>query len=396
MVCTFGFKRLTHRGSSGFRARTVQLTPFWSLDDQHVGFFVSPAFGGGGRIKRVNLATDAVETISDLPGVTGNIDIPSGAWNSSGDLIVTLQGIFHRPVSGGSLEPLVIPDLARGEAFLSFPQFLPDGQHYLFTAFGRDGDDKEAYVGTLGSKTRKSILRAQSAAWYVAPGYLLFARAGTLFAQRFDASRFTLSGRAVRVAGGLLVNSITGPRIRVSQAGTLFLMTGEPGRAQFTWFDRTGRETGRVGDPIDAFAFDVAMDGAVAVTSVGLPGTLWRIDARRGTVNRLTDGLDDADLRLSADGKSGPVCGNIRRPPGARSCQSARRGANTALRIHDTRLDTPFSYAPPSARLVAGWAVRPLRRDWQPQGDCGRHACQWSAASGNPNERFCRSGEILS
>ena len=147
--------------------------PFWSPDDQHVGFFVSPAFGGGGRIKRVNLATDAVETISDLPGVTGNIDIPSGAWNSSGDLIVTLQGIFHRPVSGGSLEPLVIPDLARGEAFLSFPQFLPDGQHYLFTAFGRDGDDKEAYVryprlqdakvhpaGTVGSMVCRARLLA--------------------------------------------------------------------------------------------------------------------------------------------------------------------------------------------------------------------------------------------
>ena len=151
------------------------------------------------------------------------------------------------------------------------------------------------------------------------------------------------------------MNSITGPRIRVSQAGTLFLMTGEPGRAQFTWFDRTGRETGRVGDPIDAFAFDVAMDGAVAVTSVGLPGTLWRIDARRGTVNRLTDGLDDADLRLSADSRSVLFAGTY---DGRRELDrvSLQGGARTQL----------YEFTTPDS--IRHSLTRPLLHDWSRDG----------------------------
>ena len=33
---------------------------------------------------------------------------------------------------------------------------------------------------------------------------------------------------------------------------------------------------------MEAYTFDIAMDGASAVMTVGLPGELWQIDTRRG------------------------------------------------------------------------------------------------------------------
>jgi hypothetical protein len=100
-----------------------------------LGFFTFDDSGGGARLKTVNLATDAVETRSLLPNVASAFP-PKGALNSSGDIIITAQEVFHFRPSGGARPPLAMRDLARGELFLSFPQFLPDGQHYLFTAFG--------------------------------------------------------------------------------------------------------------------------------------------------------------------------------------------------------------------------------------------------------------------
>ena len=326
-------------------------SPFWSPDDQYVGFFTRDKYGARIRLKTVNLTTDAVEALPQLPDASG-LGGPEGAWNSSGDLLVTLQGVLHLRSSGGAPEPLVMPNLTRGESFLGNPQFLPDGQHYLFTVFGRDADAKEVCVGTLGSDTRMPILKADSAGWYAAPGCLLFARARTLFAQQFDGNRLTLSGRPVRIAGGLLA-SVFGSALRVSQSGTLFFTTGEPGRSQFTWFDRTGRELGRVGKPIGAFAFDLAMDGATAVMMVGLPGELWQMDATRGTMSRLTAGVDDADPRLSADGRSVLFAGTY---SGRRELDRVSLQGGARTRIYEVTEGSDPKQSPFTRFLLHDWS----------------------------------------
>ena len=52
------------------------------------------------------------------------------------------------------------------------------------------------YVGSIDSKERKRLLAAESGPLYAAPGYLLFNRGGTVFAQPFDADTLELSGEA--------------------------------------------------------------------------------------------------------------------------------------------------------------------------------------------------------
>jgi serine/threonine protein kinase len=204
--------------------------PFWSPDSRHLGFLAERQ-----ELKTVDLATGAVETLSVFPNAA--VADYVGAWNSSGDIIVTVGGVFHVRSSGGAPKPLVMRDLGRGEYFLSSPQFLPDGRHYLFTVIRRGTEMREVCVGALGSDERKPILQADSAASFAAPGSLLFERGGTLFAQPFDAGRLILSGAPERIAGGLVTGTY-GPFIRVSQARTLIFPTGAPARSQFTWRSR--------------------------------------------------------------------------------------------------------------------------------------------------------------
>jgi Tol biopolymer transport system component len=352
---TLGFRPIP--GTDGVNEYSA---PFWSPDGRHLAFLV-----GTEQLKTVDLATGAVESLSAQPNAA--IAEHRGTRNSSGDIIVSPRGLFHLRSSAGAPKPLVMPDLARGEMSVERPQFLPDGRHYLFTVTGKGTDLGKVSVGALGSADRTPILQSDSAAAYAAPGYLLFTRAGTLFAQRFDADRLTVLGGPERVAGGLRAGRSFGTSaVGVSQAGTLFFTTGDPAKSQFTWFDRSGRESGRVGDPVEAGAFDIAAADAAAVTTLMFPGDLWQIDTSRGGMRRLTDGADDADPRLSADGTSVLFAGTyggrrgldrvslrggartrMYEPPGARDPQRDPLGR---LILHDWSRDGRFALCDVSGR----------------------------------------------
>ena len=86
---------------------------------------------------------------------------------------------------------------------------------------------------------------------YAAPGYLLFCREKTLYAQKFDAGKLALSGEAVpllkdvtylpRILHNAYAVSDTG--VLVAQRGTgLFL-------SRLVWRDRQGNEIGEIGKP---------------------------------------------------------------------------------------------------------------------------------------------------
>jgi Tol biopolymer transport system component len=94
--------------------------------------------------------------------------------------------------------------------------------------------------------------------------------------------------------------------------------------------------------------FDVSSDGAEAVGLIGLPGDLWRIDARHGDLSRITDGADDADPRLSADGRSALFGGTY---DGRRGLDVVELPAGVRTRVYEppTAADTAKD---PLARLI--------------------------------------------
>jgi Tol biopolymer transport system component len=267
----------------------------WSRDGRRIAFNAPD-----GQIKEVEVGTGAVRALGALP--KGNFGDSTGTWNQAGDLVFSWWALFRIPASGGGPTVAALPEAARGELFFDAPQFLPDGRHYLFGALGVTPDQSGVYVSVQGSSDRRLLLRSVSLAAFAPPGYLLFQREATLFVQRFDPGRLELSGEPDRLVDGVFVSTWRHPTAWVA-GETLAFVSGPPQRFQFTWFDRTGRKSGQVGDPAEIITFDLSPDGARVVAQLGFPGSLWLIDTSRGTSMRLTKGEEDGDPRFSGDAR---------------------------------------------------------------------------------------------
>jgi Tol biopolymer transport system component len=93
----------------------------------------------------------------------------------------------------------------------------------------------------------------------------------------------------------------------VAQNGVLAYRSAGSLNTQLTWFDRTGKELGRIGEPGGNISPKLSPDGKrVAVyrtTGLGTPGDIWVFDLSRNTQTRLTfDPADDSDPLWSPDG----------------------------------------------------------------------------------------------
>ena len=163
------------------------------------------------------------------------------------------------------------------------------------------------YVGSLDSKDTKLILKAHSSALYAPPGYLLFNRAGTLFAQPFDADRLELKGDAIPIAEGVQFNSANGKAaVAVSANGVLaYRLVPTAAQNKLVWVDRKGTEQPLAAPPHAYRNPRLSPDGQrVAVTIDELGTQEWLLDTRRGTLTRLTfEGSYNGALAWTPDGK---------------------------------------------------------------------------------------------
>src|SRR5262249_45054193 len=146
-----------------------------------------------------------------------------------------------------------------------WPHFLPDGRHFLFTARSDVIENNIIYVGSLDSKEVKPLVAAQSNSAYAA-GYLLFAREGTLMAQRFDPATLTLSGDAVPVASRVgHVTPSSQAAFAVSLDGSvLAYQPTATSDASLTWYDRAGANLGTVGPAKNYTDVRLSPDGRLA------------------------------------------------------------------------------------------------------------------------------------
>jgi eukaryotic-like serine/threonine-protein kinase len=217
--------------------------PFWSPDSQWVAFFAN------GRLKRVNIDGSAQpEAIVDTPDFFG------GSWNAD-DVVLyaSSAGVERVPARGGNPTPVRSAD-GRPRS----PAFLPDGDHYLYLA--GDGDAAAIYAGSLGSDAAVEVLAVESNGVYAEPGYLLYHRDGTLYADAFDPGELSPGGEPNRVADGIPYGESGAGAFSASANGVLIFrsMPPEPdvpnGAASndilptpLFWSDRTGRIVRQLG-----------------------------------------------------------------------------------------------------------------------------------------------------
>jgi Tol biopolymer transport system component len=235
-----------------------------------------------------------------------------GAWNREGTMLYTET--FGKPLlrisaSGGTPEQETVLDAKNKELAHFYPQFLPDGRRYLFMVRNVDPAKSGVWLGKLGSKERRLILLAGGGPIYCDPGFLLFSRAGALFAQKFDAASGELSGEPVMIAEKVAID-VGSSRLMASAAAGLLVYRarGEANRT-LTWFDRDGRAGATVGPSGLYRGLALSPDGkrvAYALVEPKLGTTdIWVRDLVRGTALRLTsDPTDEFNPAWTPDGES--------------------------------------------------------------------------------------------
>ncbi len=253
--------------------------PFWSPDGKAIAFFAN------GKLKRIDIAGDSTAILCSVERGQG------GTWNRNGVIVFSRNlrsGLSRVSAAGG--EPVPVAELGEGEHAYRFPYFLPDGEHFLYYVEGTRPEDSGVFVRSLRSDMGQRLLAADSAAIYVQSGHLLFVRRGTLFAQRFDAAKLTLSGDPARVAQSVPTEG-SAPAFSASDTGVMSYRSGpaDSDAQQFAWFDRAGKLLGAVG-PIGTYrGMDLSPDGTriAAHDHRGDGGDIWVIEPR-GTATRLT------------------------------------------------------------------------------------------------------------
>jgi hypothetical protein len=222
--------------------------------------------------------------------------------------------------------------------FFLHARFLPDGRQVLYVGReSEEGSPDGIYLTSVDApEQRRRLLPTYSTTAY-ADGYLLFVRDGTLLAQRFDAGRAELSGDAMPVVDGLQFLKTSGFAMFDAGAGIIAYISRAPDDAP-TWFDRTGREIGRLGPPGLYGDVTISPDGTRVVASQNDrrsgTGDLWLYDISRAepTVRQLThDTFSEQNVVWSPDGRFDCVPVGWRRAAGrVRHVDRGRPGAGRA------------------------------------------------------------------
>ncbi len=263
---------------------------FWSPDGRFVAFFAE------GKLRKIPAAGGPPETICDAPDARG------GTWSKDGVIVFAPQAIgplVRVSPEGGEVMTVVTPDPARGETGLRFPQFLPDGRHFLYVSLPRKQGQFDIYVGDVDSKETRRTLTAGSSPVYAEPGYLLFERTGRLVAQQFDPAALRTTGRVIPLADAPPPASNEADPLLAATKDVLVFLAATIPNTQLTWLDRTGNKLGAI--PLPPGRYETLSlspdDRTVATVKLTTPGggDLWTVDLERGVASRLTfDGKVEA------------------------------------------------------------------------------------------------------
>jgi len=277
--------------------------PFWSPDSKFL------AFTNSDQIKKISISGGPTQLLGEAPSIS------DGSWGATG--VILLDGGDQDSIraiseSGGEVTAATVIDHKNGEKYHAWPQFLPDGEHFLFLVSKDSIQDEPSFelkVGSLHSKEYVSLMEVNTLVRYSQSGYILFIRDKILLSQRFDADNLKLIGDPVPITDKVRITQLAPGNFSVSNEGTLIMGTDDKSeQAELKWFDRTGRELGSVGEPARYGPVSISPNGMQIAYSVkddkNSTFDIWIHDSKRNVASRLTfDPDDEASPMWTPDGK---------------------------------------------------------------------------------------------
>jgi len=327
--------------------------PFWSPDSRFIGFFV------GGKLMKIEASGGPPLTICDV----GN-NARGGAWNADGVILFASTGtgpLSRVSAAGGSPGVATVLDTAGGHISHRWPFFLPDGNHFLYSAqttITGNAEKDAICLGSLDSPDARVLFHASSNSAY-ASGHILFLRERTLMAQPFDPGSYSLNGDAFPVAEQVSYWADRNKAIfTVSDNGVLAYQSGAAGTSQLIWFDRNGKQLDAIGKPGTYGHFRISPDERSVATEMVdqrfRNSDIWIYDFTRKNQTRFTfDPGPDMSPVWSPDGGRIVFGSSRRRGTGTDLYQRASSGIGNEEMLTDTLVDKfPSDWSPDGQFIV--------------------------------------------
>ena len=280
--------------------------PFWSPNSREVGYL------HGSAVYRVSIADGTSQKVVDLPGAGRGL-----SWGKDGTILYTPStnaGIWRVPVAGGVPTPATVLDTTLIDGSHRFPQWLPDGKHFLYALWSNNprelADKGGIYLGSVDGKASRRICPDVGGFCVDRRGDLFVSRNGALVALSLDLRSLQVRGDAVPVADPVALDISSGfLRASCSDAGDIVFAAGSDlPPTELVWCDRNGRREDPLGITGLIGGARLSPEGTRAVCEVrdatGLD-QLWLADLTRHTLSRLShDANDSFGAAWRPDGQS--------------------------------------------------------------------------------------------
>ena len=321
--------------------------PFWSPDSQSIAFFSLT------KLNHVDISGGPVRVITPMPSGV------AGAWSPHGVILVARRRdggnvLYQVPVTGGTPTQVTSLDDSRGEYSHGYPQFLPDGRHFLYLASSRRPHETAMRAGSLDGALSRFLTVTEASGAYAPsvagrPGLLFYVAGGKLVAQQFDADRLEPRGQPREIISGIRYSVGGKAHFSISNNGVLAYQRGSMNNQQLTWLDRKGRPIREVGSPNDWVSFQLSPDERHIVFQRGDPDTgvpsLWKMELDTGMVSRL--------LSPSSSGAEYPVWSR----DGSEIVYSAGPGLQAVMRLREGGSETsPVLENEEGAKILSDWS----------------------------------------
>jgi hypothetical protein len=130
-----------------------------------------------------------------------------------------------------------------------WPEFLPDGRHFLYLVAHAGDAPPAIYVASLDGGAPTRVIESRFMARFAPRNRLLFVRDNELMSQPFDPDRLQLSGEpslvvntVLKTAAGRVAMSASRNGVLVYAAGVLSGDPTEVDQSETAWVNRTGRD----------------------------------------------------------------------------------------------------------------------------------------------------------